>query len=376
MSSGPTIYVHVGLPKTGTTFLQDLLRQHADALEREGLRYPLVGAPDHFLPALDARGELTFAGVRRPHAEGTWAALVARAAAAPDRAVISHEILATADETHVRDAMQLLEPYDAHIVVTARDPARQVVADWQESVKHGRSQGFEMYLKRGGVGEGEEGKPGSNTFRAQRLPEVLDRWGGGLPADRVHVVTVPPPGGDPGLLWQRFAGLLGVRDPARFRPGTSVRRNERLGVAEIELMRRVNGILRQSGGDPAVRTIAKDVYAQTVLAGVSSSPPPVLPVELRPRLDEMAQEWTDDISRRGYDVRGDLADLVPRHLDGPGPTDWTDEQLIDASVDATAELLLEITRLREQVEGIPWHKARQLPGVVARRIRSRWLGPR
>jgi hypothetical protein len=35
MSSGPTIYVHVGLPKTGTTFLQDLLRQHADALERE-----------------------------------------------------------------------------------------------------------------------------------------------------------------------------------------------------------------------------------------------------------------------------------------------------------------------------------------------------
>jgi hypothetical protein len=90
--------------------------------------------------------------------------------------------------------MRLLEPYDAHIVVTARDPARQVVADWQESVKHGRSQGFEMYLKRGGVGEGEEGKPGSNTFRAQRLPEVLDRWGGGLPADRVHVVTVPPPG--------------------------------------------------------------------------------------------------------------------------------------------------------------------------------------
>ena len=372
MTSGPTIYVHVGLPKTGTTFLQDLLRQHSRALAQEGLLYPLVGGPDHFLPALDARGELTFAGVRRPHAEGTWAALVARAASASDRSVISHELLATADEAHVIDAMRLLEPYDAHIVVTARDPARQVVADWQESVKHGRSQGFDMYVKRGGVGEGEEGKPGSNTFRAQRLPDVLQRWGATLPADRVHVVTVPPPGSDPQLLWERFAGLLGVSDPGRFRPGTSVRRNERLGVTEIELMRRVNAVLRQAG-DPAVRTIAKDVYAQNVLARVSSSPPPVLPVELRPRLDEIALEWTDDIRTRGYDVRGDLADLVPRHLDGPAPTDWTEDQLVDTSVAATAELLVEITRLRERVAGIPWNWARHLPGVLARRIRSRWL---
>jgi hypothetical protein len=375
MSDRPTIYVHVGLPKTGTTFLQDLMREHADALAAEGLRYPLVGAPDHFLAALDARGNVSFAGVQRPQAEGAWSALVARAAAAPDRAVISHEVLATADGTHARAAMRLLEPYDTHVVVTARDPARQVVADWQESVKHGRWQNFDTYVRRGGVGGGKSAKKGAGSFQAQRLPQVLRRWGRSLPADHVHLVTVPPPGTDPGLLWERFAGVLGVSDPGRFRPSSAVRRNERLGVVEIELMRRVNRVLRDRVDRSVRTTLTKDVYAQTVLPRVSSSPAPVLPVDLRPRLDAIAQQWIDDISERGYDVQGDLQDLVPRHVDGPSPTDWTDAELVGTSVAATAELLAEIGLLREEVSGLRRRLDRLSPRGVGRRVKRRLTLP-
>jgi hypothetical protein len=376
MSADPTIYLHVGLPKTGTTFLQDLLREHADALAAEGLCYPLRGAPDHFLPALDVRGNLTFAGVERQRAAGTWAALVREAATAPDRVVISHEVLATADAAHAQTAVQALAGFDAHVVVTARDPARQVVADWQESVKHGRSQSFGAYLRRGGVRRGSAPAKGTGAFQAQRLPEVLSRWGAELPPDHVHVVTVPPPGSDPGLLWERFAGLLGIEEPHRFQPGSSVRRNERLGVADIELLRRVNRSLR-TRVDRSVRTgLTKDVYAQRVLPRVSATAPPVLPTKLRPELDAIAQQWIDDIRQRGYDVRGDLQDLMPKHLDGPAPNDWEYTELIDTSVAATAELLAEISSLTSELQELRRGRARVSSRQLVGRVRRRLTRPR
>lgn len=370
MTEGPTIYVHVGLPKTGTTFLQDLMREHARALAAEGLLYPLRnGAPDHFLPALDARGNLTFAGVERPNAAGSWPALVARACAAKDRAVISHEVLATADDAHAARAMRSFAGHDVHVVVTARDPARQVVADWQESVKHGRSQSFDTYVKRGGVRSRSSAKQGAGSFRAQRLPDVLQRWGADVPADRVHVVTVPPPGTDTRLLWDRFGGLLGVADPRRFEPGGSVRRNERLGVADIELLRRVNRALRNRVDRSVRTTLTKDVYAQTVLPRVSTSTAPVLPERLRPELDGIAREWIDHVDAAGYDVRGDLHDLMPRHLDGPSPTDWSTTELVETSVAATAELLAEIGDLRRELEALRRHSPKSFLGKVRRRVR-------
>lgn len=371
MSDGPTIYLHVGLPKSGTTFLQDLVREHRQALAAEGLLYPMLGIADHFLAALDVRGDYTFAGVHHRQAEGAWAALVKRAADAPDRAVISSEVLAMADGAHVRAAMRLLEHHETHLVVTARDPARQLVADWQESVKHGRWQSFDTYARRRGLLEGRSPNQRIIDTSAQDLPQVLRRWGRGLPPDHVHVVTVPPKGNDPQLLWERFGGVLGVRDPGRFRPSSSVRRNERLGVAEIELLRRVN---KQLGArvDGSVRTmLTKEVYAKRVLSRVSSTPPPVLPVQLRARVDAIAHAWADDITARGYDVCGDLADLVPRYAEGPAPTDWTDADLLGTSVAATVELLAEIAALRAQLGEIrPW-RGLPSPRAVAVRLRRR-----
>lgn len=43
------VYVHVGLPKTGTTHIQDRLWVNRDlALENAGLLYPGVHPEDHF----------------------------------------------------------------------------------------------------------------------------------------------------------------------------------------------------------------------------------------------------------------------------------------------------------------------------------------
>ena len=83
--------------------------------------------------------------------------------------------------------------------------------------------------------------------------DVLDRWGAGLPPERVHVVTVPPAGTDPGLLWERFAGLVGI-DPDTV-DTTVARANPSLGAEEVTFLRRVNERIEVSRGGTAHRPV-------------------------------------------------------------------------------------------------------------------------
>ncbi|MGH3454852.1 MAG: hypothetical protein ACRDPQ_18340 [Nocardioidaceae bacterium] len=374
---GP-LFLHVGLPKSGTTFLQDMLRQHRRWLRREGLLYPFDGYRDHFYAALDARGNHQFAGGIRPQAEGAWPRLVQRSLAFDGRVVISHEILATAKRGAARRARTLLDEREVHVVVTARDPGRQAVADWQEAIKHGRRVPFRGYVRRAGLGQApptnrDADAPSARDFAAQRLLHVIDCWAGDLPPERVHIVTVPHSAADPGLLWRRFGDLLGIADPGRLIPGGEVRKNPRLGVADIEFLRRVNRSLDRRLVADEFGAVAKKLYAQTILPAVSRSEPPVLPDGLFDRADEMAQEWIDGIKSAGYDVRGELEDLRPRRAEGPWPGRWSRDDIIDTAAAATAELLVEITQLRREVGRLERRQLNRRNVTRALRNRTRRL---
>jgi hypothetical protein len=170
--------------------------------------------------------------------------------------------------------------------------------------------------------------------------DVLCRWGAGLPAGHLHVVTVPPPGAAPDLLWRRFASVLGLRpegaDLSAARPNTS------LGQPEAEVLRRLNLALPPERiPDWFYSVHIKEQLAHEVLAA--------RPVTLRPRLTPQQDEWAREragqvvagLQRSGYDVVGSLDDLVPAPADvaerrpGAVPKD----QVLDAAVAALAAVL-------------------------------------
>ena len=355
-----TVYLHIGPPKTGTTFIQGVLRHWHAELRDAGVLFPAVPTHDHFNAALDVRGDHGFGfgpgrELRRPRAKGAWPRLVGATLAHEGTVVISHELFATADSRHARQALADLADTDLHVVLTVRDPARQLVSSWQERIKHGNTQPFHRVArklaKRRGWGS-----------RAQDVPRVLDSWTHGIAADHVHVVTVPPSGSDPMVLWRRFAELIGV-DPDAFDPSKAPRSNESLGVAEIELLRRINLQLDGRIQHPAYSRIVTALYANDILAGVSASPPPRLPKGLVRATEEIADDWIDVIRARGYDVRGDLEELRPRHRDGQVPRAARDKDINAAAVRATAELLLAVTDLYE-----PRHALRTAFGTTAGRL--------
>src|SRR5919204_5976607 len=141
------VYLHIGPPKTGTTYLQGVLRHWHAELREQGVLFPAAPTLDHFHAALDARGRHAFGvgeghDAPRPKARGAWRRLVRAAMAHHGTVVISHELLATADAEHARRAVADLTDAEVHVIATVRDPARQMVSSWQERVKHGSRRRF------------------------------------------------------------------------------------------------------------------------------------------------------------------------------------------------------------------------------------------
>ena len=140
------VYLHVGTPKSGTSYLQDKLALNRAELEQQGLDYLHTRTGDHFEAALDLIGE-RWAGEEKA-ARGQWDALVLEARKAARRDVlVSHEILAGAGPESIARAMASFPDREVHIVLTARDLGRQVPAEWQEQIKHRGGREYAAFLR-------------------------------------------------------------------------------------------------------------------------------------------------------------------------------------------------------------------------------------
>src|SRR5699024_7745323 len=82
-------------------------------------------------------------------------------------------------------------------------------------------------------------RPLARPFWAQQdLPSVLGNWASEVPAERTHIVTVPPAGAGRASLLARYSSVLGI-DASRLSTGTP-RSNASLGLVQAEVLRRVN----------------------------------------------------------------------------------------------------------------------------------------
>lgn len=305
------VYVHIGAPKTGTTYLQDRLGRNARRLAAHDVhiptRAPLMSSGTfHFRAALDLLGQDW--GGRPGHAEGSWDALVRRVRRAGGTSIFSHEILAPAAPEPVARLKRDLGDAEIHVVYSARDLARQAPAGWQESVKQGRRWRFGRYLTRVRAGR-------SWFARAFDLPAVLSTWGNGLPPDRVHVVTVPQAAAveaDPDLLWNRFCRAFGI-DPA-WAPEDSERSNTSLASAETQVLRALNErIGRDAQNTPGYDALILGMLADETLGGRNSRPI-LLPPKFHDWARERGEEWVEWLEQSGVDVVGDPAELLPPPL--------------------------------------------------------------
>ena len=341
------VLLHVGTPKTGTSYLQHVLLMNGGLLAGHGILYPADRHDAHFLAGLDLM-RLPWGGLER-EAVGAWDNLAEQVRDwHGDTAIISHEILAGASRSQVGRALESLGARDGvevHLVLSVRDLVRQIPAEWQENVKHRSGMSYARFLDRI-TDPSRNSRIASWFWSVQEVPEILDRWGTDLPPERIHVVTVPSPGEAPDVLWKRFSQAFGLEgidlDLA------DERSNPSLGVPETALIRRINRSVNRVLPPSDYRPLVRELLAHQTLSRRVLSPRLALPPEQVPWVQEREAAFVAEIERRGYDVVGDLHDLrgnpdLHPYVDPDRPRE---RDIAGAAVDAIKALLLDNARLR------------------------------
>jgi hypothetical protein len=344
-----TVYLHVGTPKTGTSYLQHVLFHNRRLLQRHGITYPAPRFDAHFLAALDLM-RMPWGGLEA-QAIGSWDKLAASVRRSHGTAIISHEILATASRLQIGRALDSLghgQGAEIHLVLSVRDLVRQIPAEWQENVKHRAALSYGAFIARI-QDPRREGRIPTWFWGVQEIPDILDRWGHDLPPEHVHVVTVPPSGGSPDLLWKRFVEAFGLDGIDLQLDGERV--NASLGSAETTLIRRINRAANEELEPAFYRPLVRELLAHQTLSRRTRTPRLALPPDAYPWASGLEESWIAEIVARGYDVIGDLDDLrgAPPGDDYADP-DHPDESLVSsAAVDALKAVLLDHARLQREL---------------------------
>jgi hypothetical protein len=336
------VYLHVGIAKTGTTYLQRRLFANRALLRRHGTLYPGSARTAHFYGSLDLRGT-TFKGHEYDGVAGAWDRLVAAADAFDGTTLISHETLARAKPEHIDRAVTSFATDDLRIVITARDLVRQIPATWQETLKNADETPYAEYVSSILTAwTVDRPLPRAGFWGAQDLIGLIRRWARAVGVERVAVVTVPPSGADPGELWRRFA--LATELPEVAYVDSEDTSNTSLGVAEAELLRRLNPLLADALDWPTYESVVKHRLAGQVLAASRSAGALTVPPEWRATVDQIASSQVDAVRESGVTVIGDLHDLLPAAGSDPDsaqarqPAELTDADLLDAALRGLAAL--------------------------------------
>ena len=366
------VLLHVGTPKTGTSYVQDVLFRNRETLTDAGLLYPADRFDAHFLAALDLMN-LPWGGLET-EAIGAWDRLAEQVRSHDGTAIISHEIFAHASRAQAGRALESLghrwdvpageRETEVHVVLSVRDLLRQVPAEWQENVKHRSTVSYAEFLDQ--IQDPERRSRVASWFWAvQEIPAILDRWAHDLPPEHVHLITVPPSGTAPEVLWQRFSRAFDLDDLDL--DLTATRANPSLGVPETALIRRINEAANDVLGPVDYRPLIRELLAHQTLSQRRGSPRLGLPPRLHEWFLEVEQSWVAAIDARGYDVIGDVSELLGALAPVPAPAavgereaegaqraepSWADpdhprpREVADAAVDAITALALEAARLR------------------------------
>lgn len=356
-----TVHLHVGSPKSGTTYLQRILDGNREALADAGVLVVGDAQVDRVQAALQLREDPRVAKLP-PHRQRMWDELVARMRAWDgDRAILSYELLSAATPDQVARAMSDLAGLEVHVVITARDLARSVSSAWQERLKFGLTTPLEEWRPPAAdVVRGEWG------WRTLDPASVTERWGSGLPPERIHLVTVPRPGAGEAELWRRFAEACDLSGATVSL--TPARTNESLGAAPAEMLRRLNTRLRPPlDTDRAQARWLRDVLAHRILVPQGGEPLAITEEQFA-EAAARADAAIAALAERGVRVHGDLEELRATRPEGALPSEATDAAVLDVALDTVLELLL---LLRERTVDAPDER----PGGTKRLVQraAQWV---
>lgn len=348
------VFLHVGLPKSGTTYLQAVLEGNKARLaEHVGLLFPGASWADQVQAVRDVRGAKG-RDVVKGESSGAWSRLVDEIAAWDGDAVVSMEWLGGATTGQARRIVSSLAPARVEVILTVRDLARTIPAAWQEFMQNWETWSWSEFLRAISSETPMSTKPGSHFWSQQDLGKILANWRDAVAAEQLHVVTLPQSGAPAGELWSRFSTVLGI-DAASF-DASGKGTNESLGRESAELMVRLNRVSRAHGMEwRTYNEMFKAALAKKGLAKRKHVESPLyrIPSELQEWTVARSAEQARAVVASGAHVVGSLSDLEPAVAPADSASqDVQCEAVLDAAIEGMVAIAQdrgrELTKLRRR----------------------------
>lgn len=339
------VVLHIGAMKSGTSFIQNVLHTNRARLEEHDIQFACKRWRGQVLAVrelIERGGE----GQEPISADGPWQRLVDEVDAWPGTAIISMEFLAPRARRKIAIIQEAFADADLQVVLTARDLARSLPAMWTESVQNRGVRTWEEFLASVRRQDMKD-KPGRWFWQHQRISDIASRWSGAVGRDHFTLITVPPKGAPPGVLWERFASVAGI--PADL-CDTSVRSNPGIDAASALVLRELNVRLTEDGFDRQdYEWIVKGALAKRGLVKRGRETVPL----------GMNERWIRRASRQELDklrdldprVVGDIGELESKPVPGVHTSQVTAEQQLEAALDGMAFLVTQQAKRGRRLRG-------------------------
>jgi len=323
------VVLHIGAMKSGTSFIQNVLHNNRERLSEHGISF----AGERWRQQVLAVRELSERGGQgqEPIApDGPWQHLVDGVNQWPETAIISMEFLAPRRLAKIQIIQEAFAGADLQVVLTARDLARSLPAMWTESTQNRGVRTWDEFLDAvRGADEGE--RPGKWFWKHQAIAEITSRWAGAVGRDHFTLVTVPPKGAPPGVLWERFARVAGI--PEGLCDTGGVRSNPGIDAASAMVLRALNERLAEDE-DFTPRDYERFVKGVLAKQGLVKRGRDSVPLGVDERW--VRRRSMDELDKlRDLDVRvvGDLEELEAKPVPGVHTRDVSTEQQLEAALD-------------------------------------------
>ncbi len=300
-----TRLIHIGPPKTGTTYLQGAFHGNREAVSAQGVHY--AGPTRQPVAAVQAIVGNASPSTGKVPSMRWWRHLVGEVRRAREpRVVISSEFLSEAKPDTIRTIVEDLGGERVHIVVTLRPLSRILSSQWQQFVQSGERRPFDDWLD-AVFNDPSRLKP--VFWRRHRHDQLVARWTEVVGPDNVTVVALDDQDHD--MVLRVFEQLLGLR------VGTLAAEddvsNRSMTLPEIEIVRAFNAQFFDAGlSRPLHTTVMRFGAASYVKSHPAATGEPRLetPRWALERAGAVGREMVDAIVASGVRIVGDHENLT------------------------------------------------------------------
>lgn len=260
LAAAPPLVLHIGLPKTGTTYLQRTFHRALAELPEAPLEYPEAGFYNHQVALYEPLGE-HLPWKPRAGAPALWEGLSRRLGTpGARRMLLSAEALAGLDPAGVARLRALLggRPVE-RIVITTRALAKLLPSHWQQNMKQGGRGTLETYADRI-LGAIAAGRSPAQMFC---VAHTVRLWRAEFPEAPVSVLVMDGVQEQNLLAFADLCGLGAAYDAALLRSvPTASEQNLSFSMDECRQLIEINEAIARGQLDVAARKQAIEGFFQ------------------------------------------------------------------------------------------------------------------